>query len=98
MKTATMTPSIKRAPDRIRSRAAKSADLRIHKILVPIDFSPSSQEALNYAESLAKRFGAELHLVHFFQPHHPFADSTVLPLVMSPDEVVSRVRHDLKKL
>ena len=34
------------------------------KILVPVDFSPSSQAALEYAAAFAKDFGAELVIVH----------------------------------
>lgn len=36
----------------------------IKTILVPIDFSTTSARALEYAQSLAQRFGAALHLVH----------------------------------
>lgn len=36
----------------------------IKTILAPIDFSASSARALDYAQMVAKRFGAAIHLVH----------------------------------
>jgi nucleotide-binding universal stress UspA family protein len=36
----------------------------IHNLLVPIDFSEHSQEALLYAGDLAQRYGARLTLAH----------------------------------
>jgi nucleotide-binding universal stress UspA family protein len=45
------------------------------KILLPIDFSPSSQAALELAADLAKHFHAELHLVNVI----PFFPTTTLP-------------------
>jgi nucleotide-binding universal stress UspA family protein len=45
------------------------------KILLPIDFSPSSQAALEVAADLAKHFHAELHLVNVI----PFFPTTTLP-------------------
>jgi nucleotide-binding universal stress UspA family protein len=36
----------------------------IKRILVPVDFSSSSQRALDYAQGLAAKFGAAIHLVH----------------------------------
>lgn len=41
--------------------------LQIHKILVPVDFSASSQRALDEATALARKSGAELHVVHCYQ-------------------------------
>jgi nucleotide-binding universal stress UspA family protein len=37
---------------------------RIQTIVVPIDFSPSLDRAVDYAAALAGPFGAALHLVH----------------------------------
>ena len=36
----------------------------IKTILAPVDFSASSARALDYAQMVAKRFGAAIHLVH----------------------------------
>ena len=38
--------------------------MRLSKILVPTDFSPSSQEALALAEVMARESGAEILIVH----------------------------------
>ena len=43
-------------------------DALITKIVVPIDFSPSSERAANYAAALARRVGASLHLIHALEP------------------------------
>ena len=45
----------------------------VHKILVPIDFSEHSQRALEEAIALAKKFGAELHLLHCLELFTPIA-------------------------
>jgi nucleotide-binding universal stress UspA family protein len=40
----------------------------IRHILAPTDFSPCSQQAVDYACALAKRFGATLSLLHVIEP------------------------------
>lgn len=40
----------------------------IQNILCPIDFSPPSQKALDYATFLAKQFQANLQLLHVIEP------------------------------
>ena len=42
--------------------------VKIEKILVGCDFSPDSDQAFNYALSLAQEFEAELHLTHVIEP------------------------------
>jgi nucleotide-binding universal stress UspA family protein len=37
------------------------------KIVCPVDFSPSAEKALRYAENLAKQFGSEIILVHAYE-------------------------------
>ncbi len=41
-----------------------SEELHLERILVPIDFSEHSKNALHYAVSFAKNFNAELILIH----------------------------------
>ena len=52
-------------PGRARSaRRGKTPPFQLKKILVPIDFSKVSKDALAYAASLAEHFGTELILLH----------------------------------
>lgn len=41
--------------------------LSIQNIVVPIDFSKMSTQAIQFAEQLARRFGASIHLAHVHQ-------------------------------
>jgi nucleotide-binding universal stress UspA family protein len=61
-------PVVRRArPKHVAAKAPvpKSA---IHSILVPIDFSIHSKNALKYAIPLAEKFNASLHLVYVVEP------------------------------
>ncbi|HLV68350.1 MAG TPA: universal stress protein [Polyangiaceae bacterium] len=39
----------------------------INKILVPVDFSTGSRQALSHAFDLAERLGAEVHVLHVWE-------------------------------
>ena len=43
-------------------------EAHIKKIVVPVDFSPTSESAVSYAAALARRIGASLHLIHALEP------------------------------
>ena len=58
------------------------------KILLPIDFSPSSQAALEMAADLAEHFHAELYLVNVI----PFLPTTTLPDVNPEAEYLQEAR------
>jgi universal stress protein A len=45
----------------------ESAVMRLLRILVPVDFSPPSEAAVEEALFLAKRFGASVELMHVWQ-------------------------------
>lgn len=58
------------------------------KILLPIDFSPSSQAALEMAADLAKHFHAELYLVNVI----PMFSTTTLPDFVPEGEFLEKGR------
>jgi universal stress protein A len=47
---------------------SKSERLALKKILVPLDFSPASDNAFKYALHLGQHFGAQLHVIHVLEP------------------------------
>lgn len=59
------------------------------KILLPIDFSPSSQAALEMAADLAQHFQAELHLVNVI----PMFPTTSLPDLVPEAEFIQQSRE-----
>ncbi|MEQ8470087.1 MAG: universal stress protein [Marinoscillum sp.] len=48
--------------------------MNVKNILVPIDFSACSKNALKFAISMAKKFGAKIHMVNAVHMHHPHPD------------------------
>ncbi len=93
----------KSLPKRARSAPGSVATLPsfpIHHILVPIDFSDHSKNALRYALLLAEQFGGDLHLIYVVEPTIYPADlgfgQIVLPEVEG--ELRDRGRAELKTL
>src|SRR5215813_13701143 len=60
------------------------------KVLIPIDFSPPSRIALDYALAFARRFRARLTLLHVVEP------STMLTLTF-PDEAMQANKNHYKE-
>ncbi|MCU0784207.1 MAG: universal stress protein [Verrucomicrobia bacterium] len=55
---------------------AKAATLKLRRILVPLDFSGKSRQALDFAVPLAKQYGGKVFLLHvveppYVYPYHP---------------------------
>ena len=76
--------------------------LNIQNILVPIDFSEMSIQAIDSAKSLARRVGANIHLVHVYQFEYPagFVRPAVPPLMplSYSEEEADRLTHKLHEL
>lgn len=65
-------------------------------MLVPIDFSLDSLQALQFAGPWLRSFGAKLHLVHVSAPDVPLIGLAAMPIVLSPTASNGRLRADLK--
>ena len=99
MKTATLplTSRNRRISCRTRRPAvSKAARIKISRALVPIDFSQRSLEAIEFALPLLRQLGAELHLLHVFEPDYPLSSMMALPLMVPELEVGRRVRRHLR--
>src|SRR5438874_698394 len=42
--------------------------MRLARMLVPVDFSPESKNALRYAAAFARQFGASVTMLHVVEP------------------------------
>jgi nucleotide-binding universal stress UspA family protein len=63
------------------------------RILLPIDFSPSSQAALEMSADLAQHFHAELYLVHVI----PMFPTTTIPDLIPESEFLEQARTDAEQ-
>jgi len=62
----------------MRERGSKASPIK--KILVPTDFSPASEAAIDYAAMMASRFKAALVLLHVTEPF-PYSTTDSLVVV-----------------
>ena len=70
-------------------------EFKIEKILVPLDFSPASMEALDYAVSMAKQFHAAIHLVHVYPPDEASSAPGAGHLLFESAEAIERLNEEL---
>ena len=70
-------------------------EFKIERILVPLDFSPASMEALDYAVWLAKQFRAAIHLVHVYPPDEASSVPGAGHLLFQSAEAIERLNEEL---
>jgi nucleotide-binding universal stress UspA family protein len=70
-------------------------EFKIERILVPLDFSPASTEALDHAVSLAKQFRATVHLVHVYPPDEASSVPGAGHLLLQSAEAIERLNEQL---
>jgi nucleotide-binding universal stress UspA family protein len=61
------------------SGIAMSKDIQVHKILVPVDFSPESAEAVAFAAKYADRNGCAVVLLHVIHTPHDHLERYTQP-------------------
>lgn len=76
----------------------RTKTLQIRNVLVPVDFSAPSLEAMKLAVPWVKRFGAQLHMIHAFEPNYSMASIQALDSLVSELEVGRRIRRQMKDL
>jgi nucleotide-binding universal stress UspA family protein len=78
---------------------AKPTGIALKRILVPIDFSPLSKKALQYALRFAEEFRAGITLLHVIEPDVPPAfDGLMMAPPMSPNGTHTKCESRLKIL
>jgi len=75
-------------------------ELNINKVLVPIDFSDYSKDALNYSINFIKCFKAELYLVYVIEPviYPPDFSATQITIPPTDLEVMKNAEENLSQL
>jgi len=74
------------------------SQLRLKSILVPIDFSEPSKNALEYALPFLEQFGAKLTLLHVIEPLPVPAFMTSFPPPTKKDKEIASARGHLENL
>lgn len=72
--------------------------MSIQRILIPVDFSDCARAAVRYGLSLASRLGAEVEILHVFEPPYYVGDMMVQPPDAAAVSVHDYVRTQSEKL
>ena len=83
---------------RARPRPAATPVETVHRILVPIDYSDSSELSITYARELAATYHARIDLLHVIQEAVLPTTYGVEPVAVAVPEVVERAREALADL
>jgi nucleotide-binding universal stress UspA family protein len=90
-----MSAPMKKKSASARKRRVPEPTARIKEILVPIDFSRASREALRWAKFFARRCNARIHLLHVHHLEYPLAGPIAPPPVISEQEIEERLYAEL---
>jgi len=97
-RTKQLTPA---GASRRKRSASRVSVLKLRRILVPLDFSGQSRQALEAAVPLARRYGGKIILIHIVQPPvvlSPIPGSGQYLVPMDNDRAVSAAKDHLAGL
>jgi nucleotide-binding universal stress UspA family protein len=105
MKTITKTRTSPRSPTprngNVPAARTGGASLPVHRqirsILVPLDFSQPSKEALEAAAGFARQFGTKLTLLNVVEPVAT-PDFAYHPLMMENDKIMAQSKRELERV
>jgi universal stress protein A len=78
-------------------RKAISGPVRIKSVLVPVDFSPASKRALEYAVGMASQFKATLTLLHVVEPVATPDFAASFPLALEDESLMAAAKRQLEQ-
>jgi nucleotide-binding universal stress UspA family protein len=89
-----------RSPSEVTSTRRGLPAIKPQKLLVPVDFSPDSGWALDYAASLAGQFGSAITVLHVVEPIKYVCDFGYGPVARerSNQAVIKSARAHLRRL
>lgn len=93
-----MKPKPKRIAPEKSALGGKLSTLRINSILVPLDFSLHSKQALACAVDFARQLGAKLTLLHVVEPIATPDFAASFPLAMENDRLLAAARNELERV
>ena len=100
MKSALEYPLAKSRSPKNRPRQKRESSLpprkAITRILVPIDLSRASFKAISYAVAIARRFGAEVHLLHVIDTTQLLPPTVLMWPVVTEQKWKARVERELQ--
>lgn len=83
----------------LMAKAEQATELgRIRNILVPVDFSPNSRKAVDYATAFAKQFGATLTYLHVVQVNYAYGEFGAIDFTALEREMRSGAEKELAGL
>ncbi len=72
--------------------------MKIERILIPVDFSECARAAVRYGLALADQVGAEIEILHVFEPPYYVGDMMVQPPDAGAVSVHDYVRRESERL